>query len=283
MTEELEPTMESERLATLGSYQVMDDARRNAFDRITRLVADIFAAPVASISLIEKDRELFRSAVGLAETDADRKSSLCGGMVDSHESLVIEDASVDPRFSNNPLVSGGPAIRFYAGAPLIAPNGMVLGALWFADTVPRCSITANQLDQLKTMADIVMSELELSREIRLREQAQKNAAIDRSNLDLTLALSDIASFRTDLETGKIEWGGAYMKIWGEDAGEALTQVEDAFARIHPEDRESVTEAMSAAAAPGENMKRVSGSYCPRARFAGSRATATISKQTGGRP
>lgn len=254
MTEELEPTMEVERLATLGSYQVMDNARKNAFDRITQLVADIFSAPIASISLIDADRELFKSAVGLAETQADRDISFCQQMIDSHEPVVIEDASIDPQFDRHPLVSGDPSIRFYAGAPLIAPNGMVLGALWFADTVPRFRITKNQLNQLKNMADIVMSELELSREIRLREQAQKNAAIDRSNLDLTLALSDIASFRLDLETGMIEWGGAYMKIWGEDAGEALTQVESAMARIHPEDRDSVTEAMSAAAAPGEKYE-----------------------------
>ena len=245
---------ESERLATLSSYRVMDNAPEDAFHRITRLVADIFSAPMASISLIDKNKESFKSSVGLAETHCDRRVSICEQTIDNGEPLVVEDASSEPRFAGNPLLSGDSPIRFYACAPLIAPNGMVLGALWIADTVPRFRVTKNQLNQLVSMADIVMSEMELSREIRLREQAQKNAAIARSNLDLTLALSDIASFRVDLETGLIEWGGAYMKIWGKDAGEAVSEVESAFERIHPDDRDSVRAAMSAATGQGEKYE-----------------------------
>jgi len=237
---------EADRLATLHSYKVLDNAPENAFRRITQLVADIFSAPLASISLVDADEEWFKSSVGFAESQLDRNVSICAQTIEGREPLVIEDASLDSRFAENPLVKGEPFIRFYAGAPLIAPNGKILGALWIADTVPRFRTTTNQLNQLRNMADVVMSEMELSREIGLREQAQKNAAIARSNLDLTLALSDIASFRIDLETGLIEWGGAYMKIWGEDAGEAVSEVENALERVHPEDRETVRLAMSAA-------------------------------------
>ena len=246
MTGRSERKREADRLATLSSYKVLDNAPENAFHRITGLVADIFSAPLASISLVDVHKEWFKSAVGFAESHLDRNISICTHVVDSGEPLVIEDVSLDSRFASNPLVSGEPFIRFYAAAPLIAPNGKVLGALWIADTVPRFRMTTNQLNQLKSMADIVMSEMELSREIGLREQAQKNAAIARSNLDLTLALSDIASFRIDLETGLIEWGGAYLKIWGDDAGEAASEVESALDRVHPEDRETVRLAMSAA-------------------------------------
>lgn len=237
---------EADRLATLNSYKVLDKAPDNAFDRITQLVADMFSAPLASISLVDGDKEWFKSAVGFAESQLDRTVSICAQTIEDGEPLVVEDASLDPRFVGNPLVSGEPFIRFYAGAPLIAPNGKILGALWIADTVPRFRMASNQMNQLQSMAGIVMSEMELSREIGLREQAQKNAAIARSNLDLTLALSDIASFRIDLETGLIEWGGAYMKIWGEDAGEAVSELESAIERVHPEDRETVRLAMSAA-------------------------------------
>lgn len=237
---------EADRLATLNSYKVLENAPENAFHRVTRLVADIFSAPLAAISLVDEDKEWFKSAVGFAESCVDREVSICAQEIASGQPLVVDDASLDPRFVTNPLVNYEPFLRFYAGAPLIAPNGKILGALWIADTVPRFRISTNQLNQLKSMADIVMSEMELSREIGLREQAQKTAAIARSNLDLTLALSDIASFRIDLETGLIEWGGAYMKIWGEDAGEAVSEVESALERVHPEDRESVRVAMSAA-------------------------------------
>tara|TARA_R100001244_G_scaffold6593_35_gene8457 strand:+ start:25720 stop:27231 length:1512 start_codon:yes stop_codon:yes gene_type:complete len=237
---------EADRLATLNSYKMLDNAPENAFHRITRLVADIFSAPLAAISLVDADTEWFKSAVGFAESQLGRNVSICTRMIESGEPLVVEDASLDPRFANNPLVSGEPFVRFYAGAPLIAPNGKLLGGLWIADTVPRFRITANQLNKLKSLAEIVMSEMELSREIGLREQAQKNTAIARSNLDLTLALSDIASFRIDLESGMIEWGGAYMKIWGKDAGEAVSEVDSALDRVHPEDRDTVRLAMSAA-------------------------------------
>ncbi|MEH6790070.1 sensor histidine kinase [Parasphingorhabdus sp.] len=245
---------EADRLATLFSYQALEKAPEDAFSRITRLVADIFSAPVASISLVDADSEWFKSSVGFSTLRADRRVSICARSIDSGEPMVVEDASADPRFLNNPLVSGDPAIRFYAGAPLIAPNGTILGGLWIADTSPRFRITKNQMNQLKSLADIVMSEMELSREIGLRELAQRNAAIARSNLDLTLALSDIASFRIDLESGLIEWGGAYMKIWGPDAGEAASEVESALERVHPEDRDSVRAAMSAAADDNEKFE-----------------------------
>lgn len=254
ISDELHPSIETERLETLSSYQIMDSEPEDAFDRVTRLAADIFSAPMASITFIDDSREWFKSAVGLTDPHIDRPDSLCTEMIEGREPVVVEDAAKEPHFARSPLVSGDPSVRFFAGAPLIAPNGMVLGALSIGDTVPRFRITKNQLNQLRSLADIVMSEMELRREIVLREQAQKNAAIERSNLDLTLALSDIASFRIDLETGVIEWGGAYMKIWGEDAGEAITEVASAFSRVHPDDRETVRRAMSAAAAPGEKYE-----------------------------
>jgi len=236
---------EADRLTTLSSYKVLDKAPDTAFDRITHLVADMFSAPLASISLVDADKEWFKSAVGFTELELDRDVSICAQAIESDEPLVVEDAALDSRFASNPLVSGEPFIRFYAGAPLIAPNGKILGALWIADRVPRFGMAANHMKQLTSMAGIVMSEMELSREIGLREQAQKNAAIARSNLDLTLALSDIASFRIDMETGLIEWGGAYMKIWGDDAGEAVSELTNALDRVHPDDRESLRLAISA--------------------------------------
>lgn len=254
MANESKLSRETERLATLDGYRALDKVPEGAFYRITTLVADIFSAPMAAVSLIDAQREWFKSPVGLTETSADRQVSMCAQALEDRKPVVMEDASTDPRFAGNPLLSGDSSVRFYAGAPLIAPNGVVLGALWIADTVPRFRITKNQLNQLTSMADIVMSEMELSREIGLREQAQRNAAIARSNLDLTLALSDIASFRIDLETGLIEWGGAYMKIWGKDAGEMVSEVESAMARVHPEDRESVQEAMSAAIEQNEKYE-----------------------------
>ncbi|QJB70287.1 sensor histidine kinase [Parasphingorhabdus halotolerans] len=246
----LNQSYENRRLETLAQYHIMDSAPEIAFDRVTRLAADVFGAPMASISLIDHKRQWFKSAVGLKEPQTHRDIAICAHVLDSGETLVVEDASQDSRFDCNPLVTGDPFIKFYAGAPLVAPNAMILGTLWIGDTGPRDRPTKNQLDQLQSMAEIVMSEMELRREIILREKAQKAAALDRTNLDLTLALSNTASFRVDIETGKIEWAGAYMKVWGQDAGESLVTVDEAMDRIHPDDRQSVQEAMAEAAKPG---------------------------------
>jgi len=253
-TDKRHKSMESERLAILDSYQIMDSGPEEAFDRITRFAADIFSAPMASVSFFDEKREWFKSKVGITESHADRSVSLCRNLIEGKEFVVIEDTECVPELVNNPLVSGGPPIRFYASAPLVAPGGMVLGAIWIGDTVARFRTTRRQLHQLRNIADIVMSEMELRREIALREQAQKNAAIDRSNLNLTLALSNTASFRLDYTTGMIEWGGAYMKIWGEDASESLAELPAALDRIHPEDLASVHEAMNLASAPGEKYE-----------------------------
>ncbi len=241
--------LEHERLATLDSYQIMDSPPEVAFDRLTRLAADIFDAPMATVSLIDDKRQWFKSAVGLEERETPRDVALCSNIVESREAMIVEDATCDSRFDCNPHVTGPPFIKFYAGYPLTAPNGMVLGTIWIADKEMRQRPSDDELDRLRSMAEIVMSELELRREVEQRKKAQQEAAEARVDLELSLALSSTASWTLDLASDKIRWGGAYYKVWGEDADTALTTGDDAFARIHPEDRQRIREAMDKAAAP----------------------------------
>lgn len=241
--------LEKERLATLDSYQIMDSPPEIAFDRLTRLAADIFDAPMATVSLIDDKRQWFKSAVGLDESETPRDIALCSHIVESREPMIVEDATSDSRFDCNPLVTGPPFIRFYAGYPLTAPNGMVLGTLWIGDKEMRQRPSDDQLDRLRSMAEIVMSELELRREVEQRKMAQQETADARTELELSLALSSTASWTLDLTTDKIKWGGAYFKVWGKDTDTALTTGDEAFARIHPEDRQRIRDAMDKAAMP----------------------------------
>lgn len=244
--------LEPERLATLNSYDIMDSEPEIVFDRLTHLAANIFKVPIASISLIDDKRQWFKSVVGLNLKHTARNISFCRYIVESREALIVGDAMEDERFRKNPFVLDDPHIRFYAGAPLVAENGLVIGTLWIGDTHARTDFNPSKAEQLKTMADIVMSELELRREISARRQAQRQAAEDRANLELTLALSNTASFVLDLVEGKLTWGGAYSEVWGEDAAENLITEEAAFERIHPTDRAAVREAMAAAGLPGQS-------------------------------
>ncbi|QTD57387.1 sensor histidine kinase [Parasphingorhabdus cellanae] len=240
---------EDERLATLDSYKIMDSPPEVAFDRLTRLAADIFEVPMASVSLIDDKRQWFKSAVGLDERETPRDVAFCSHIIEHREAMVIEDASNDSRFDCNPLVTGPPFIAFYAGYPLISPNGMVIGTLWIGDKKNRRRPSDDQLDRLRSMAEIVMSELELRREVEQRKAAQQEAAQSRLDLELALALSSTASWTLNLSNDKVSWGGAYFKVWGKDADQALTTGDEAFARIHPEDRERIRNAMNEAALP----------------------------------
>ena len=244
--------LEPERLTTLNSYDIMDSEPEIVFDRLTRLAANIFKAPIASISLIDDKRQWFKSVVGLDLRQTARNISFCRHIVQSREALIVRDAAEDERFRANPFVLEAPYLRFYAGAPLVAENGLVIGTLWIGDTKARTDFSPPEVEQLQTMADIVMSELELRREISARRQAQKQAAEDRANLELTLALSNTASFVLDLVEGKLAWGGAYSEVWGEDTADNLVTEKAAFERIHPDDRAAVREAMAAAGLPGQS-------------------------------
>lgn len=238
--------LEENRLATLASYQIMDSMPEVAFDRMARLAADFFEVPIASIAFADDKRKWCKSAIGFETLETARDFAFCSHVVESREALVVEDASDDARFEQNPLVIGPPHIKFYAGAPLVAPNGMVLGSLWIADQNARAQPFGDKLDQLCSMADIIMSELELRKEVYQRKKAQQDTAQARTDLELSLALSSTASWKLNLTKDEITWGGDYFNVWGEDVDQTVVTVEDAFARIHPEDRAKLNDAIEAA-------------------------------------
>ena len=156
----VKPADEHERLSTLERYDVMDTPPDEAFDRITRLASKIFEMPIALISLVDEDRQWFKSRQGLEAPETPREIAFCAHAIQSDDVMVVEDAIRDPRFEKNPLVAGDPNIRFYAGAPLRAPDGHSLGTLCIIDRQPR-TLTADQEAMLKDLAAMVMDEMEL--------------------------------------------------------------------------------------------------------------------------
>ena len=127
------PFEENQRLAALYDYDVLDTPAEACFDRITRLAANHFAVPIALISLVDPVRQWFKSRVGLDASETPREISFCGHAILNDDVMQVEDATLDPRFADNPLVTAAPHIRFYAGAPLIAPGGFRLGTLCIID------------------------------------------------------------------------------------------------------------------------------------------------------
>ena len=133
----MKPDNEDSRLLALRSYVVLDTEPEPAFDALARIAARVLGVPIALVSLVDADRQWFKARYGLDVRETSRDISFCGHVVANDERLVVPDAQVDSRFVDNPLVVGEPRVRFYAGVPLRAPQGEVLGTLCAIDHAPR--------------------------------------------------------------------------------------------------------------------------------------------------
>jgi len=162
------PPDEERRIATLLATRFLDSPPDPRFDRITRLASRFFAVPIALITLVDRDRQWFKSAVGLPMRETSREASFCAHAVVERKTLVVNDALVDDRFAENPLVIEEPRVRFYAGAPLIMNDGTCLGSLCIFDTRPRW-FAASDVALLEDWRDLAVSEIE--RELQLAASA----------------------------------------------------------------------------------------------------------------
>ena len=154
------PTDEAGRLAVLRRYAVLDTMPEQALDDLAELASYICEVPIALISLVDEERQWFKARVGLELPETPREFSFCEHALWQTELLIVPDATLDARFASNPLVTGEPGIRFYAGAPLVTPEGAVLGTLCVIDRVTR-TLTPNQQKSLTMLARQVVARLEL--------------------------------------------------------------------------------------------------------------------------
>lgn len=167
------PVDERERIALLHQFHILDTEREECFDRLTRLASVITGAPIALISLVDEDRQWFKSRVGMEAEQTARDLSFCGHAILADEIMVIPDTELDDRFAENPLVTGDPFIRFYAGVPLIARQRHRLGTLCVLDREPRAGLSSIEEESLLTLSRTVMDEIEL-RLATTRLRAQQN-------------------------------------------------------------------------------------------------------------
>ncbi|WP_353932156.1 diguanylate cyclase [Okeanomitos corallinicola TIOX110] len=156
------PSNEAERLIALDKYQILDTPADTNFDNLTRLLARLCETPIAFISIIDKERQWFKSKQGLTINETPRAIAFCSHTICQNDLLIVPDTLIDPQFADNPLVTSYPKLRFYAGAPLVTREGFALGTLCVADYVPR-KLTPEQEETLKILAVQVITTLELYR------------------------------------------------------------------------------------------------------------------------
>ncbi|MFE1598764.1 PAS domain-containing protein [Methylobacterium sp. ID0610] len=227
------PWSETERLAVLRSYAVLDTPPEPAFDDICKIAAHVCRAPVAVVTLIEDTRQFFKAEIGLGLRETPLDGSVCKHAMLQHDLLMVPDTTEDPRFACNPLVTGAPPLRFFAGVPLRSAEGLPLGTLCVLDHAPRPDgLGAGQAEVLQALSRQVMTQLEHRR--LLAVLAQREAELERVQ-----EIAGVGGLEVDLRDGfRNRRSPQYLRIHGLPPEAAQESHEAWVRRIHPEDREA---------------------------------------------
>ena len=158
------------RVEALEKYAIHDTEPEQAFDDLTLLASYVCKTPIALISLVDENRQWFKSKIGIAASETPRQVAFCSVAIQQSDVMVVPDTLQDERFRDNPLVTSDPRIRFYAGAPLINEDGFALGTLCVIDQKPR-EITPDQKEALQALSRLVLGQLEFRRNLKLLKEA----------------------------------------------------------------------------------------------------------------
>jgi PAS domain S-box-containing protein len=217
------PVHEPERLEALHQYAVLDTPPEHAFDDLALLASQICETPISLVSLVDRDRQWFKSRVNFETTETPREVAFCAHAVTGKDLFVVPDATADRRFSDNPLVTGAEGIRFYAGAPLVTPEGHSIGTLCVMDREPR-RLTLRQSAALRALSRQVVDQLELRRRLRV-ERAEAGEIIHEKEETQRVLVSQMPAvlWTTDRELRFVEAMGAGRAAMGETPGDVLGQ------------------------------------------------------------
>ncbi len=234
--------VESERILALRQSCILDTAPEADFDDLTRFAARVCNTPIALVSLVDTDRQWFKSAFGLPVRETHRDFAFCAHAILGHEPLLITDASSDPRTCDNPLVSGDPHIRFYAGIPLRSSDGYALGTLCVIDTVPRV-LSSEQLLDLESLARQATGQIELRRANHLLAAEKK--ALSDSHDSLTRIAAQVPGvvyqylLRPDGSSCFPYASEGMRRIYRVSPDEVIEDASKVLKLLHPDDQEEV--------------------------------------------
>lgn len=222
------PNNEAARLSELKSYQILDTPPEASFDEITLLASEICGTPIALVSLIDEARQWFKSHHGVDATETPRELAFCAHAIHESKVFIVEDSHVDERFRDNPLVTGAPHVRFYAGAQLKTSNGFNLGTLCVIDHQPK-HLTSKQIQALNVLSKRVVAELELRRSyletIEVKERLTDAQSAAR-----------IGSWDVDLKSKNLTWSSEHYKIFEIEEPQSPERLFSLHReKIHPDD------------------------------------------------
>ena len=227
------PADEAGRLAALARYRVLDTPSEQAFDDLTQLAAQICGTPISLVSLVDSERQWFKSRIGVDVSETSRDIAFCSHAILESDLLVVPDATRDPRFADNPMVTGQ-GIRFYAGAPLRSPEGHAVGVLCVKDTCPR-ELSEAQRDALRRLARQTVTQLELRvAAIEHRELAEQLRESE-SRLSYALEGCNDGLWDWNIATGQIYRSPRWCRMLGFEPEEVRASAPSWESFLHPED------------------------------------------------
>ncbi|RYZ85424.1 MAG: diguanylate cyclase, partial [Proteobacteria bacterium] len=217
------------RLASLAEYGILEPLADPVFDRLIQLATNIFHAPIVLITLVGADTQVFAASSGISICKTPRNISFCSHALLSDDILIIPDAQQDPRFHANPLVTGPPFIRFYAGCPLRSPTGYILGTLCVIDTQPRLELSESEQTNLRDLCALVLDKLEMRR----LDRARKGSQLQFENLAKSSPDAIICASQDSLITF---WNPAAEKLLGYASHEVIGRSTNLFTSAHISER-----------------------------------------------
>ncbi|MBD2111887.1 MULTISPECIES: ATP-binding protein [Cyanophyceae] len=245
------PDNEAERLKVLHSLSILDTAPEDSFDDLTRLASQICGTSIALVSLVDTDRQWFKSRVGLLMTETHRDIAFCSHAILQPNLFLVPDTSTDERFSENPLVTGDPHIRFYAGAPLMTSEGSAIGTLCVLDQEPR-RLSAEQTESLKIISRQVARQIEQRRDLASLAQISLDVHQIGEKLRLSQERFELATLGSsggiwdwDMKTKEVFFSPRWKNILGYADHEIPNRLEEWFERLHPEDVQRAQNALTA--------------------------------------
>lgn len=261
------PANESERLAALYCYDILDTPPEASFDRLTRTARVIFDAPICVLTLMDAERQFFKSKIGVTKTEAPREYAFCAHGILQADPLVICDATKDVRFADNPIVTGMPNVRFYVGAPLRTPDGFALGSLCVLDVQPREAPTAEELRVLEDLAAQAVELLEARKSQKevaglrgdLEGVREKMSVDDKHRLHmermaaLALDAGRMGIFEWDAVGNQIRWSDRLFQIMGFPLADSPPSTREWLRMLHLEDRQPLLDKIREARQSGDNF------------------------------